>query len=589
MSDMNNINEHCLPEGFVEESGHLFFRHEDSDKSILVSNHSLTPVAKACNRTLNANWHIILNCINYSGAVTKMIISLKKAKTNIDKIIGKLAGKGLFIQDKKLFMTFLERSCELDLPLCRVATCPGFQPDELVFQFGASPVFVAERDNIQGVIVDENMTINHAIAVSGSLVQWKEQVAKKVYGMAPKLSILVGLSSYLLPLLGESGAIFHLCGDSSTGKTASMLAGASVSGIAAEPGSGSATQIQRWNSTSNGLELLMVMNNGTTLYLDELGSFSGKFFAQTLYDLVSGMSKSRMDSETFGMAQQYTWVQNVLSTGELTIVERIRQERSAVLDGMLHRALSIAVTAEDSRGENESIDAARQRIGEIKTSLLSCHGSAGYEFIRILTSLKDEHGGYYDRAMTAELLKSELDIFHDEMNRRLHANLIALNSVERRALQRFSILHLAGDLAAEWQILPWEKAEIADVVYEAFTRWLQGYRDEAGRKDNILSAVQNYLAVNSSRFIDIKTPTLAPHKADIAGYVLNGGDYLILPDILEKLGATWGLSAKNLARLIADEGYLIRPEDDRLTTRRTIRKISVTGYAIKVAFASASF
>lgn len=137
--------------------------------------------------------------------------------------------------------------------------------------------FLLLNVRIQDVIPNEDMTVNHAIAVSGSLEQWQEQIARKVCGMAPKLSILVGLSSFLLPLLGESGAIFHLCGDSSTGKTAAIRAGASVNGLAAEPGSGSPTQIQRWNSTSNGLELLMVMNNGTTLCTDELGSFTGKF------------------------------------------------------------------------------------------------------------------------------------------------------------------------------------------------------------------------------------------------------------------------------------------------------------------------
>lgn len=50
--------------------------------------------------------------------------------------------------------------------------------------------------------------VNDTLAVAGSLEQWQEQVAVKVCGMAPKLAILVGLSSFLLPLLGESGAIF---------------------------------------------------------------------------------------------------------------------------------------------------------------------------------------------------------------------------------------------------------------------------------------------------------------------------------------------------------------------------------------------
>lgn len=589
MSDINKISELRLPEAFIEENGRLYFCSEDDEKKKLVSSHSLIPVAKACNRSRNGNWHIILKCSNHSGAEVEMIICMKKAKKSADSIISQLAGKGVYVEDSKLFLMFLQQSSEMDLPVYRIAFRPGFQPEELVFQFGPYPIFVAEREGIQDVIPGENMMINHGIAVSGSLEQWQEQIAQRVCGMAPKLSILVGLSSSLLPLLGESGAIFHLCGDSSTGKTAALQAGASVNGLAAEPGSGSPTQIQRWNSTSNGLELLMVMNNGTTLCLDELASFTGKFFAETLYDIVSGITKSRMDGETLGMARQLTWVQNVLSTGELTIVDRIRLEKSQVMDGMLHRALSIPVVAEDSRSENEDIDVARQRISDIKTSLLTCHGSAGYEFIRCLTGMTDENGKHFDWKATSDFLKADLEVVLDEMKRRLHAGLITLNSVESRALQRFAILYLTGALASEWQILPWERDEIADVVYVAFERWLQNYRSDAGRKQSILITIQNFIAMSRSKFIDVKMPSFASRKTDTAGYILNDGSYLILPDTLEKLGMNQGLPAKKLARLIDEEGYLVRPEGDRLTTRRTIQKANVTGYCLSSEFARASF
>ncbi|HAT7696572.1 TPA: DUF927 domain-containing protein [Enterobacter hormaechei subsp. steigerwaltii] len=587
MSDINKKNELRLPEGFAEENGRLYFCHEDDDKMKLVSSHLLEPVAKACNRAGNGNWHIILKCANHSGAEVEMIICMKKVKKSTDSVISQLAGKGIFVDDSKLFLMFLQRSCEMDLPVYRVAIRPGFQPEELVFQFGPYPIFVAGREGIQGVIPGEGMMVNDTLAVAGSLEQWQEQVARKVCGMAPKLAILVGLSSFLLPLLGESGAIFHLCGDSSTGKTAALQAGASVNGQAAEPGSGSPTQIQRWNATSNGLELLMVMNNGTTLALDELGSFTGKNFAETLYDIVSGATKSRMDPETLGMARQSTWVQNVLSTGELTIVDRIRLEKSQVMEGMLHRALSIPVMAEDSRSENESIDAARQRISDIKTSLLTCHGSAGYEFVRCLTHLADESGNYFDWKTTSDIMKSSLNEFHDEMNRRLHAGLTTLSSVESRALRRFAILFMTGAFAADWGILPWQCSDIADVTFEAFGRWLQHYRCDAGRKENIMIAVQNFIAVNRSKLIDTKMPSFASQKTDIAGYILDDGSYLLLPDTLDKLGNKWGLSAKNLARLVDEAGYLTRPEGDRLTARRTIRKVNVTGYCFSADFAKA--
>ena len=127
------------------------------------------------------------------------------------------------------------------------------------------------------------------------------------------------------------------------------------------------------------------------------------------------------------------------------------------------------------------------------------------------------------------------------------------------------------------------------MVYVAFNRWLQNYRSDAGRKQNVLITVQNFIAVSRSKFIDAKMPCFASRKTDTTGYILNDGSYLILPDTLEKLGMNWGLSAKKLARLIDEEGYLTRPEGDRLTTRRTIQKVNVTGYCLSAEFATASF
>lgn len=184
-------------------------------------------------------------------------------------------------------------------------------------------------------------------------------------------------------------------------------------------------------------------------------------------------------------------------------------------------------------------------------------------------------------------MKSSLNEFHDEMNRRLHAGLTTLSSVESRALRRFAILFMTGAFAADWGILPWQCSDIADVTFEAFGRWLQHYRCDAGRKENIMIAVQNFIAVNRSKLIDTKMPSFASQKTDIAGYILDDGSYLLLPDTLDKLGNKWGLSAKNLARTVDEAGYLTRPEGDRLTARRTIRKVNVTGYCFSADFAKA--
>ena len=579
-----------LPEGFYEHNGHLFFHDETGDKEILISTQLLVPVAKACNKSFNDYWHIVLRCINHSGAEVEINICLKQATMNIDPITGYLAGCGVFIKNKKYFLSFLEASCQLNLPVYRVATQAGFQPDEeLIFMYGSTPIFAPENMDFQDVIPAGTMKMNAGVAVSGSLIDWKHQIAGQVQGFAPKMAMLVGLSSALLPLIGESGAMFHLAGHSSTGKTVAMQLCASVNGPAAEPGSGAPTGIKRWNATSNGLETLMASSNNTTLCVDELGSFAGRNFFNVIYDTVSGQSKARMNGESFDKAVESIWSQNILSTGELTIEDRIRQDKEPVMDGQLHRSLSIPISAEDSRSEGESAEAARQRIGELKRNLLSHYGCAGYDFVYCLTGLTDDSGNALGWQGTATYLRNTYLSLCDEIVERLRESQIGLSEVEKRASERFGVLYLAGMLAVAWEILPWSNDDVSDVVCASFTRWLNNYRNDANRKACILSEVQNYLVSQEMKFHDVRVPRPGMVRADSVGYRLKDGSFLMMPDVLEKLAEKFGMNAKKLAQLIDAEGHLIRSEGDRLTMRKAIYQVKVTGYCINSTFTSSDF
>lgn len=591
---MTNVNAQptkaCLPEGFFENNGRLYFYDETGDKEFLVSTQLLVPVAKACNKSFNDYWHIVLRCINHSDAEVELNICLKQATMNLEPITGYLAGCGVFIKNKKYFLSFLEASCQLNLPVYRVAIQAGFQPDEaLIFMYGSTPIYAPEHVDFQGVIPAENMLVNTSVAVAGSLEEWKHQVAGKVQGFAPKLAVLVGLSSPLLPLINEGGGMFHLAGQSSTGKTVAMQLCASVNGPAAEPGSGAPTGIKRWNTTSNGLETLMASSNNTTLCIDELGSFAGKTFSHVLYDTVSGQSKTRMNGDSFDKAAESTWSQNVLSTGELTIEERLRQDKENILDGQMHRSLSIPITAEDSRGEGESAEAARQRISELKRNLLSQYGSAGHDFAYCLTGLTDENGNALGWHGTASYMRNTYLSLCDDIVERLRESQIELSEVEKRASERFGVLYLAGMLAVAWEILPWSNDDVSDVVCASFTRWLNNYRNDANRKECIMSEVQNYLVSQEMKFHDVRVPRPGMVRADSVGYRLKDGSFLMMPDILEKLAEKFGMNAKKLAQLIDAEGHLIRSEGDRLTMRKAIYQVKVTGYCISSTFTSSDF
>ena len=139
-------------------------------------------------------------------------------------------------------------------------------------------------------IVLQVQTPHNPFLVSGSLAAWQDTIGTWARGNSRiMLSLSASLAATLLEPVGmESGGINWIA-QSSTGKTTTLLAAASIWG------SGSITggYILNWRATANGLEGLAALHSDAALCLDEIGQAPGRTINEAAYLLANGLGVKR--------------------------------------------------------------------------------------------------------------------------------------------------------------------------------------------------------------------------------------------------------------------------------------------------------
>lgn len=120
--------------------------------------------------------------------------------------------------------------------------------------------------------------------------------------------------------------IFHLYGDSTTGKTTALVlavstAGNPFGGVRKNPASAEMEKslLQSWNSTVNAIEGTLAGNHGMIVAFDELGAKTADI-GNLVYVLANGISKNRYNRQ-----QQESFKTTVLSSGECTVSDVLEQ------------------------------------------------------------------------------------------------------------------------------------------------------------------------------------------------------------------------------------------------------------------------
>ena len=172
--------------------------------------------------------------------------------------------------------------------------------------------------------------VQAATGAAGDPGQWMEAF-RLLMETNPAQAVISGFaaSAATLDLIGDSEpGMIHIFGDSSRGKTTTLQIAASLIGRASRP-SDARSYVAGWRSTDNGLERPLQARSGAFLPIDELHAAPKRLsMEETAYMITNGLGKARM-SKSGGERERPSWQCQILSTGEISFAERVRQSTKA--------------------------------------------------------------------------------------------------------------------------------------------------------------------------------------------------------------------------------------------------------------------
>jgi uncharacterized protein (DUF927 family) len=382
------------------------------------------------------------------------------------------------------------------------------------------------------------LELEHTFRVRGTVEDWQREVACHAQGNS-RLSFALACA-FAAPLMGrlgmESGG-FHFFGQSSKGKTTCIEAAGSAWG--------GPVYRETWRATANGLEAIALAHCDCLLILDEQGQALPREAGEVAYLLANGMDKVRARKTLEGRPRR-RWQTLFLSTGEVTLADKMREDGRTPKAGQDVRMVDIPVTPEGLEQAFESWEgfpSSKDLADHLRIATRQNYGSAARAFLDRLCRLNERDLLDLERRKVA-WARSHLPRGAD--------------SQVGRVVDRFALVALAGELAADWGVVPWRPGNAewaADVCLQAWLSQRGGIG--AGEHERGLAAVLGFIERHgSSRFADWDKQ--GERVANCAGFRRRDGqdrmDYLFHTEGWKD--ACDGFGPKDVARACADSGFL---------------------------------
>lgn len=370
-----------------------------------------------------------------------------------------------------------------------------------------------------------------AMRCGGDFRQWQQLAVLCAGNPVLILSLCVALAGPLLAKVHHDSGGIHWVGDSSTGKTTALQLAASVWG---------GDDFKRsWRATANGLESVAVMLSDTCLCLDEINEADPQDIGSIVYCLGNGTGKTRANK--IGTARQVQrWRLTLLSTGERSITAAMKEGGKQAKAGQLLRLLSIPAKRQFGLFDQlHHYPDGRSLADHFKRQCAKHYGHAGIQFVEYLLRQGDADFG-------AVLAKIELQFSHHDPQ-------------SARAASKFAVYAMAGELAIEAGIVPWEQGTALQACQTLFAQWQQARGQGLTEHQQILQNIGDYiLKYGDTRFTNKNQPQDKP-RAERAGWYLDKGEtriYLFTSDALREAGGNFDfnrvLDSLEQAHWIAD-------------------------------------
>ena len=398
------------------------------------------------------------------------------------------------------------------------------------------------------------------IRTTGTLAEWQDEVLSPIRDNPLLIfGACIGFAGPLLkPAQLESGG-FHFFGASSRGKTTLAQVAASIFGCGADPAEApDRAYIQRWNTTLNGLEGLAAAHNDGLLILDELQTCAAQDFRKVIYNLAGGQGKVAMTASR-DLKPPRNWELLFVSTGEISIEQKIKEENNRISPGQRLRMLDIPV------GENLIVNSKGARpekfVTGIKRACAKYFGTAGRTFISELT---EQFSSFSDLQRTVQAgLEEALSNLPSA----------GLEPEAKRAQKRFALIQVAGELAIKCGVLSIDRSEVTDAVRAARDAWIDGlgHLSDAARG---IEALTEFLLRFHGRFKSAVYDEKYAIINESFGYVdPKERWYLMTKEAL--LQAIKGHDPREVCKDLLRRRYLVVNEAPRLTYKKLIPELDV--------------
>jgi uncharacterized protein (DUF927 family) len=410
--------------------------------------------------------------------------------------------------------------------------------------------------------------LDHPFGTKGSLIQWKNEVAKSCAGNSRLVfSLSVAFSAPLLHVTGDESGGFHLRGPSSIGKTTALRVAGSVWG-----GGGMRGFIRTWRATANGLEGVAAMHCDAFLGLDELSQVEPREAGHAAYMLANGAGKNRAGPSGY-LRKTLEWRTAFLSTGEISVADKVQEDgRRQARAGQQVRVIDVPADAGIGRGLFEVLHGAENGdafAGSLRAATEQYYGSA------IRTFLSEICADIEGAADVAAACRNDFVETYCPGE---------VDGQVSRVAQRFGLVAAAGELAIECGIVPWPQGEAVKAAGKCFRDWL-AERGGTGAAEITagINQVRAFIeAHGNARFQPIGTDNDGAWEktANRAGFrrrdEKGNWEFLVLPQAWRSevcKGFDSSASAKGLAEL----GLLVPGENGKMA-----RSMKVEGHGKKI-------
>lgn len=519
------------------------------------------------------NWTAVIEFLDIDGHRHKLTCGRDRFHEKGNSLVSELAGLGLYIvpsKETKLLQYLVV--CNPDIRLRSVDKLGWLDSDNLIYVRQHDTIgTLTETDKPVSVIYKPERHVSIGQSESGNLEDWQTNVVNTASGEDIFLfTLCLAFAPPLLkPALMDSFGL-NLSGGTTKGKTTALQIATSVWGNGADPAAApELSYAKRWNNTANGLEGLAGEHTDGLMALDELGTCAVKEFDYVVYNLLGGLGKGAMTADR-QLKKQRRWRLIVLSTGEITVQEKLEQSGKKAKGGQLVRFPDVPFQL------SSKITAAH--IDTLKRDCSRYYGTAGTKYIEYLAS------SYVDFNAFSKDIRDKLDIATDVLKQAAGKNL----TIEQvRCAKRFALVLIGGGLARTAGILRCESQRIQDAVVTTFQAYL---KDSPGINDGergILAVRDFILCHQAGRLIKIGGDNKIIDKTvnNLAGYIVLDGEtpelFLLFQNAFQE--ACSELGKKAVAAALAENNLLRLDKPDRYVCRYLIggQEKQQTFYAIK--------